>query len=175
MTRSQFVTLDQRFFVSKVIRHQLGVPGSAITLKIAGVSGAKKMASERVSIKVETLILSESVTFQVHHSLYPWNKSSDYHDIKKKYSNLDVLPDDHMYLRRVKVVLGQDIYHLLFPVAYRKSTRNEPWAVKTRLGLTLSDPLLNYEVAQVVARSHVAAEKDGQGAPGPGRNRTLHE
>ena len=75
-----------------------------------------------------------------------------------------MLPDDNMNLKNVKLVLGQDNYHLLFPVEYRKGKRNEPWAVKTKRGWTLSAPLPKHNVAQVAATCHVAAEEDGLGA-----------
>ena len=69
-----------------------------------------------------------------------------------------------MNLRNVKVVLGQDNYHLFFPVEYRKGKRNGLWAVKTELRRMLSGPLPKIEVAQVAATSHVAAEDDCLGA-----------
>ena len=75
-----------------------------------------------------------------------------------------MLSDDNMILKNVKVVLGQDNYHLLFPVEDRKGKCNEPWAVMTKLGWTLSGPLPKHEVAQVAATCHVAAEDDGLGA-----------
>ena len=84
--------------------------------------------------------------------------------MKRKYRHLDVLPDDGMDLQRVNVVLGQDNYHLLFPAAYRKSNRNEPWVVTTKLGWALSGPLPDHGVAQVASTSHIAAEDDGLGA-----------
>ena len=150
-------------FVDKDIKNQLGVQGNAITLNIAGINGTKEMDSERVRITVSTTNLSEAVKFHVHPSMYLGNKSYDYTDLKRKYSHLDVLPDNNVDLKNVKVVLGQDNYHLLFPVGYRKGKRNEPWAVKTKLGWTLSGPLPKHEVAQVAATSHVASEDNELG------------
>ena len=49
----------------------------------------------------------------------------------------------------VKVVIGQDIFQLLFPMDHRKEKKNEPWAVKTKLGWTLSGPLPKNEIAQL--------------------------
>ena len=69
-----------------------------------------------------------------------------------------------MDLKKVKVVLGQHNTHLLFPVENWKGKRFEPWAVKIKLGLTLSGPLAKYQVAHVAATSHVAAEDDSLGA-----------
>ena len=80
------------------------------------------------------------------------------------YSHLDVLPDNNMDLKQIKMVLGEDNYHLLFAVAYREGKRNEPWVVKTKLGWTVSGPLPKHEVAQLAATSHAAAEDDGLGA-----------
>ena len=150
-------------FVDKDIKNRLGVQGNAITLNIAGINGTKEMNSERVRINVSTTNLSQAVKFHVHPSMYLGNKSYDYNDLKRKYSHLDVLPDNNVDLKNIKMVLGQDNYHLLFPVAYRKGKRNEPWAVKTKLGWTLSGPLLKHEVAQVAATSHVASEDNELG------------
>ena len=122
------------------------------------------MVSEKLRIKIRTPSVSESVMFHVHPSMYLGNKSYNYKDLKRKHSHLDVLVDDNMDLKQVKVVLGQDNYHLLFPVAYRKGKRNEPWAVKTNYGWTLNGPLPKHEVAQLAATSHVAADDDGLGA-----------
>ena len=151
-------------FVDNNLRDQLDVPGNSITLKIAGINGTKEMVSEKVRIKVTTPSVSESVMFHVHPSRYLGTKSYDYNELKRKHSHLDVLPDDNMDLKQVKVILGQDNYHLLFPVAYREGKRNEPWAVKTKLRWTLSGPLPKQDVAQLAATSHVAAEDNGPGA-----------
>ena len=113
------------------------------------------MISEKVRIKTKTPNLWESVIFHIHPFMCLGSKSYNYNDLKRKYSYLDVLPDDNMNLKNVKVVLGQDNYQLIFPVEYRKGKRNEPWAVKTKLGWTLSAPLLKHEVAQVAANQNL--------------------
>ena len=63
-----------------------------------------------------------------------------------------------MDLTKVKVVLGQDNYHLLYPQEVRKGKRNEPWAVRTKPGWTLSGPFPKHEVAHVVATSCLATD-----------------
>ena len=157
-------TRSTRSFQDKNLRDQLDVPGNSITLSIAGVNEAKDMVSDKVRIKITTPSVSESVMFHVQPSMYPGNESYDYNDLNCKYNRLDVFADNNMDLKQVKVVLGQDNYHLLFPSAYRKGKRNEPWAVKTKLGWTLSGPLPKHEVTQLAATSHVAVEDDGLGA-----------
>ena len=151
-------------FVDKSLRDQLDVPENSIPLNIAVANRTKEMVSEKVRIKVTTPSVSESVMFHVHHSKYPESKLYNYNDLKRKYSDLDVFPNDKMDLKQVKIVLGQDNYPLLFPVAYRKGKRKEPWAVKTKLRWTLSGPLPKHELAQLAATSHVAATYDGLGA-----------
>ena len=119
-------------FVDKSLRDQLDVPEKSITLNIAGNNGDGQRQSENQGSNSECVVGVRDV--HVHPSMYLGNKSHDYNDLKQKYSHLDVLPGDNMDLKQVKVVLVQDNYHLLFPVAYRKGKRKEPWAVKTKLG-----------------------------------------
>ena len=64
----------------------------------------------------------------------------------------------------MKVVLGQDNYHLHLPAEYKKCKRNEPRVDKTKHGWTLSGLLPKHEVAQVAAICHVATEDIGLGA-----------
>ena len=44
-------------------------------------------------------------------------------------------------MKDVKVILGQDAYHLIRPLEYKSGDRNEAWAVKTSLGWTVSGAL----------------------------------
>ena len=62
-----------------------------------------------------------------------------------------------MKLKKVKVVLGKNNYHLLFPVECREGKRNKNW-------VDIQCTLPKHEVAQVAARSHVSSEADGLGA-----------
>ena len=62
-----------------------------------------------------------------------------------------------MELKKLKVVLWQYIYHLLFPLVYRKGKQNESWAGKPKLVWTMSGPL----PIQATVVSHVAAKDDG--------------
>ena len=101
-------------FVNKSIQDLVDAQGNLLTLNIAGIKGTKEMISEKVRIKVKTPNVLESVIFQVHPSMYLGSKSCNYNDLKRKYIHLDVLPDDKN-LKSV-MVLGQDSYHLIFPV-----------------------------------------------------------
>ena len=108
-------------FVDKSLRDQLDAQGNALVLNIAGINGTNEMISEKVRIKVKTPNVSESVFFHVHPSMYLGKKLYKYNDLKERYSHLDVLPDDNKNLNDVKVVLGQEKYHLLFLLHTRKA------------------------------------------------------
>ena len=113
-------------FVDKSIRDQLDAQGNALTLNIAGINGTKEMISEKVIFKVKTPNVSESMTFQVHPLIHLGSKSYNYNDLKRKFSHLDVLPDENINLKNVKVVLGQDNYHLLFLLNTGKANGMNP-------------------------------------------------
>ena len=146
-------------FVDATLKKELQAQGTGLTLNIAGINGTKQMQSEKVKLEITTPTARETVLFHVHPSMFLGNKSYDYHSIKQKYKHLDVLPNAVFDLSKVKVVLGQDNYHLLYPVEYKKGHKNEPWAVRNKLGWTLSGPLPKHEVANVAsATSHLASE-----------------
>ena len=49
----------------------------------------------------------------------------------------------------MKVILGQDCYHLHRAIDQRKCGNAEPWAVQTKLGWVLSGPLPQHETAKL--------------------------
>ena len=51
------------------------------------------------------------------------------------------LPNETVSFADVKMILGQDVYHLIRPIEYKCNNKNDPWAVKTQLGWTLSGSL----------------------------------
>ena len=81
--------------------------------------------------------------------MYLGHRRYDYSHKKEKYHHLKVLPNNQIELKDVKVVIGQDNLHLLFPVGCQKGKKNEPRAIKIKLGWTLSGPLPKHEIAQI--------------------------
>ena len=59
----------------------------------------------------------------------------------------------------MKVVPRQHKFHLLLLVGYRRGRRNDPWAVKTKLGWTLSGPLPKHKIAQI-ATTFLASDQN---------------
>ena len=60
----------------------------------------------------------------------------------------------------VKVILGQDCYHLHRAVDYRKCGDAKLWAVRTKMGWMLSGPLPQQETAKFATESLVFANVD---------------
>ena len=120
-------------FVDATLKKELQAQGTGLTLNIAGINGTKQMQSKKVKLEITTPTARQTVLFHVHPSMFLGNKSYDYPSIKQKYKRLDVLPNAVFDLRKVKVVLGQDNYHLLCPMEYKKGHKNEPWAVRKKL------------------------------------------
>ena len=113
-------------FVDKTIRDQLDAQGNALTLKFIGINGTREMISQKVRIKVKTPNVSESVTFHVHPSMYLGSKSYNYNDLKRKYSHLDVLPDDKMNLKKWKWFWGKTITICFFLLNTGKASAMNP-------------------------------------------------
>ena len=60
----------------------------------------------------------------------------------------------------VKVIFGQDAYHLMRPLEYKSSDKNEPWADKTSLGWTVSGALLKTETNCMAASCNLSVSSD---------------
>ena len=61
--------------------------------------------------------------------------------MKLPYLYLNVLPDTSIRLEYVKIIAGEDYYHLVRPTEYKSGEPSQPWAVWTDLGWTNSGPL----------------------------------
>ena len=60
----------------------------------------------------------------------------------------------------VEVILGQDAYHLLRPLEYKSGNRNQPWAVKTALGWTISGALQITETSNLSISCNLSDASD---------------
>ena len=80
--------------------------------------------------------------------------------LKETYPHLSFLRDSTINLGEVKVILGQDCYHLHRAIDYRKCGNAKPWAVRTKLGWMLRVPLPQQETAKLANGSLAAAEVD---------------
>ena len=88
------------------------------------------------------------------------NRTYDLQKLKETYPHLSVLKYSTVILKDVKVILGQDCYHLHRATENRKCGNSKPWAVRTKLGWMLSGPLCQQETAKFATENLVAAEVD---------------
>ena len=70
------------------------------------------------------------------------------------------MKDSIINLKDVKVILGQDCYHLHRGTEYRQCGKAKPWAVRTQLGWVLSGPLPQRDSAKLATENLFAAELD---------------
>ena len=88
------------------------------------------------------------------------NRTYNLKKLKEEYPHLLVLKDSTINFGDVKVILGQDCYHLHRAIDYRKCGNAKPWAVRTKLGWMLSGPLPQRESAKLATENLFAAELD---------------
>ena len=88
-----------------------------------------------------------------HPNVNGGNRSYDLKKLEETYPHLSVLKDSTVNLRDVKVILGQDCYHLHRAIGYRKCGKSKPWAVLTKVGRMLSGPLPQQETAKLATES----------------------
>ena len=70
------------------------------------------------------------------------------------------MPDIEVSMTDVKVILGQDAYHLIRPLEYKSGQKNQPWAVKTALGWTVSGALPKSETSHLAASCNLSVASD---------------
>ena len=95
-----------------------------------------------------------------HPNVNPGNRTYNLKKLKDTYPHLSVLKDSTINLGEVKVILGQDCYHLHRAIDYRKCGNAKPWAVRTKLGWMLSGPLPQQETAKLATESFGFADVD---------------
>ena len=62
-------------------------------------------------------------------------------ELKKRFPYLKDLPNITYNFDDVKMIIGQDMYQLIHPMDYKQGKEDEPWAVRTHFGWTVSGPL----------------------------------
>ena len=60
----------------------------------------------------------------------------------------------------VKVIFGQDAYLLIRPLEYKSGERNQPWAVETALGWTISGALPKKETSNISVSCNLSVAPD---------------
>ena len=131
-------------------------------LNVAGIHGTSDISSKRLRVKIgdQDGKVKEDIRAYSHPNVNAGNRSYDLKKLKETYSHLSVLKDSTVNLGDVKVILGQDCYHLHRAIGYRKCGKSKPWAVLTKLGWMLSGPLPQQETAKLATESFGFADVD---------------
>ena len=97
---------------------------------------------------------------KTHTHIDAGSKIYDYRELKHAYPHLSVLSEETLKLKDVKMILGQNCYHIHRPEDSKSGTNGEPWPVRTKLGWTLCGPLPQQEATQMTVSCVTASEDD---------------
>ena len=149
-------------FVGESLMKALNRTGQPVDLNVAGIHGTSDISSKRLRVKIGDQYgkVNEEIMAYCYPKVKAGNRTYNLKKLKETYPHLSVLKDSTINLGDVKVILGQDCYHLHRAIDYRKCRNAKPWAVRTKLGWMLSGPLPQQETAKLATESLVAAEVD---------------
>ena len=149
-------------FVDESLMKALNLTGQPVDLNVAGIHGTSDISSKRLRVRIgdQDGKVKEDIMAYSHPDVNAGNRTYNLKKLKEEYPHLSVLKDSTINLKDVKVILGQDCYHLHRAIDYRKCGNAKPWAVRTKLGWMLSGPLPQQETAKLATESLVAAEVD---------------
>ena len=149
-------------FVDESLMKALNLTGKPVDLNVAGIHGTSDISSKRLRVKIgdQQGKVKEDIIAYSHPNVNAGNRTYNLKKLKEEYPHLSVLKDSTINLKDVKVILGQDCYHLHRAIGYRKCGKSKPWAVLTKLGWMLSGPLPQQETAKFATESLVFADVD---------------
>ena len=138
-------------FIDKTLADKLNVHGEEMFLSVAGIHGTNDVKWERFTVGIRGKAMSDThhMTVYTHPNIDAGTKIYNYQELSLAYSHLSVLSEETLKLKDVKMILGQNCYHIYRPVEYKSCTNGEPWAVKTKLGWTLCGPLPRQKAVQM--------------------------
>ena len=149
-------------FVDESLMKALNLTGQPVDLNVAGIHGTSDISSKRLRVKIgdQDGKVKEDIMAYSHPKVNAGNRTYNLKKLKEAYPHLSVLKDSTINLGDVKVILGQDCYHLHRSIGYRKCGKSKPWAVLTKLSWMLSGPLPPQETAKFATESLVFADVD---------------
>ena len=149
-------------FVDESLMKKLNLTGQPVDLNVAGIHGTSDISSKRLRVNIgdQDGKVKEDIMAYSHPKVNAGNRTYNLKKLKETYPHLSVLKDSTINLQDVKVILGQDCYHLHRAIDYRKCGNAKPWAVRTKLGWMLSGPLPQQETAKFATESLIFADVD---------------
>ena len=118
----------------------LNLTGHLVDLNVAGIHGTSDISSKRLRVRIgdQDGKVKEDIMAYSHSNVNAGNRTYNLKKLKETYPHLSVLKDSTINLEDVKVILGQDCYHLHRGTEYRQCGKAKPWAFRTKLGWMLS-------------------------------------
>ena len=149
-------------FVDESLMKTLNLTGQPVDLNVPGIHGTSDISSKRLRVRIgdQDRKVKEDIMANSHPKVNAGNRTYNLKKLKETYPHLSVLKDSTVNLTDVKVILGQDCYHLHRAIDYIKCGNAKPWAVQTKLGWMLSGPLPQRESAKLATENLFAAELD---------------
>ena len=149
-------------FVDESLMKTLNLTGQQVDLNIAGIHGTSDISCKRLRVRIGDPDgkVKEDIMALSHPNVNAGNRTYNLKKLKETYPHLSVMKDSTINLRDIKVILGQDCYHLHRAIDYRICANAKPWAVQTKLGWMLSGPLPQRESAKLATENLFAADLD---------------
>ena len=114
--------------IDKTLVKFLKLKGKESVMSAAGTHGLFDLKTDIVTARIgpsETDTAGEKLTFCSHPNMNVGDKIYDFTKKKENHAYLTDLPDIKVSMTDVKVILGQDAYHLIRPLEYKSGDRNE--------------------------------------------------
>ena len=137
--------------------------GKESVMSVTGIHGLSDMKTEVATANVgpsETETIGDTLTFSSHPNLNVGDNKYDFKTLKQEYDYLSKLPDIEFSMKDVKVILGQDAYHLIRPLEYKSGEKSQPWAVKTDLRWTVSGAFPKNETSYLSVSCNLSIASD---------------
>ena len=149
-------------FIDKKLGDRLNAHREEIDLSVAGTHGTNDVKCERFTVGIPGQAMSDThhMTVYTHPNIDAGTMIYTYQELKLAYPHLSVLSEETLKLKDVKMILGQNGYHIHRPEEYKSCANGEPWAVKTKLGWTSCGPLPQQKAVQMTASGVTASEDD---------------
>ena len=115
-------------FVDESLMKALNLTGQQVDLNVAGIHGKSDISSKLLRVKIgdQDGKVKEDIMAYSHPDVNAGNRTYNLKKLKEEYPHLSVLKDSTISLKDVKVILGQDCYHLHRAIDYRKCGNAKP-------------------------------------------------
>ena len=126
----------------------LNLTGQPVDLNVAGIHGTSDISSKRLRVRIgSSRKVNEEIMAYSHPKVNSGNRTYNLKNLKETYPHLSVLKDTTVNLKDVKVILGQDCYHL-----HRSNRLQKVWTRRALGGATklrMDGPLPQKETASL--------------------------